>query len=198
MLLGCVEPSRTLSSTSIRIGSPMLPIIERRGPGLRVRDHSLELYHVWSRKSSPRFGTVVLLPPGPAGDRGRHSEAAFVDFCEAICRRALTPTPASGLVCDASAPAMKRRQAQLMHGPRSIGRRFATEYPARLRRPWSHSETMALRGCFPLASVYLDDGNKVARSGISTSVGGSIGGCTGRISARAGVLRDRCEHVGGQ
>src|SRR4030067_3720884 len=30
---GYVEPSRTLSPTSTRIGSPMLPIIEKHGPG---------------------------------------------------------------------------------------------------------------------------------------------------------------------
>jgi hypothetical protein len=32
-----VEPSRTPSSTSTKIGSPMLPIIEKTGPGIRPR-----------------------------------------------------------------------------------------------------------------------------------------------------------------
>ncbi len=55
MLLGCVEPSRTLSPTSTKIGNPMLPIIERFGRGSNVRGHKPEYYHAWSEMSSPEI-----------------------------------------------------------------------------------------------------------------------------------------------
>src|SRR3972149_8023560 len=69
VLLGGVEPSRTLSPTSTKIGSPMLPIIERFGSGPTAHDHNGGLYHglvlaVQDQESRPtkvgrrRIGTI--------------------------------------------------------------------------------------------------------------------------------------------
>src|SRR3990172_9220185 len=68
---GYVEPSRTLSPTSTRIGSPMLPIIEKHDPGFKLRDDRKPLYpfsphateaHPASRRPSRHLPGTWRLP----------------------------------------------------------------------------------------------------------------------------------------
>src|SRR3990172_11650096 len=71
VLLGCVEPSRTLSPTSTKIGSPMLPIIERFGSGPAAQDHKGVLYHVWSVLSRTKNRRARRSAGGDSGRRAR-------------------------------------------------------------------------------------------------------------------------------
>src|SRR3990172_5734390 len=64
---GYVEPSRTLSPTSTRIGSPMLPIIEKHGPGWNTRDDRQPVY--------PISRYAARLPKASQGPPGRTSHA---------------------------------------------------------------------------------------------------------------------------
>ena len=86
MLLGCVEPSRTLSPTSTETGSPMLPVIERFGLGAEAHDHDGRTIPCFARVVEarlPRDASGWLASAGTLGlaSAAGCSECPLIDGC---------------------------------------------------------------------------------------------------------------------